>query len=180
MEKKTADEGLLLWAEKGDAERLPAWEEFPSIPLYMDQVILYLNENLELFRRDGDGAPLTSSMINNYVKNGVLPHPEKKKYSREHLGALLMVFMLKQVLSFQDIKTLLRGQEMDPALYEAFREEHTAAMHETCRALKESFAQADGLREAALRLAVRANAQRAAAERILCELERAEKQEHEK
>ncbi len=166
---------LLKWAQEGGGLPVPQWEELPSIPLYMDQVIFYLKDSLRLFQRDEDTSLLTSSMINNYVKSGVLPHPEKKKYGKEHLGALMAVCMLKQVLSIQDIKTLLEGSELGPELYALFRDVHTAAVQETCRSLAESCRQDCDLRAEALRLAVQANAKRAAAERILCELAKDEK-----
>lgn len=164
------DKRVLKWARDGEDLKAPAWEELPGIPLYMDQVIFYLKDSLRFFERDSETSLLTSSMINNYVKNDVLPHPEKKKYGKEHLSGLMAVCMLKQVLSLQDIKTLLDGQELGPEFYELFREAHTAAVQETCRSLAESCENGRNLREEALRLAVEANAKRAAAERILCEL----------
>ncbi len=165
---------LLDWTEAGKTAGLPEWDSLPSIPLYMDQVIFYLKDSLRLFERDEDASLLTSSMINNYVKKEVIPHPEKKKYGKEHLAALTAVCLLKQVLSIQDLKTLLSGQGFGPELYELFREAHTAAVQETCQALAESCRRGDDLRAEALRLAARANAQRAAAERILCEMGKSE------
>ncbi len=165
---------LLDWTEAGKAAGMPEWDSLPSIPLYMDQVIFYLKDSLRLFERDEDVSLLTSSMINNYVKKEVIPHPEKKKYGKEHLAALTAVCLLKQVLSIQDLKTLLSGQDFGPELYELFRETHTAAVQETCQALAESCRRGDDLRAEALRLAARANAQRAAAERILCEMGKSE------
>lgn len=175
---ENAKECIWKWAEEGESFSAPAWEELPGIPLYMDQVIFYLKDCLRFFERSEDTSLLTSSMINNYVKNDVLPHPQKKKYGREHLGGLMAVCMLKQVLSMQDIKNLLDGQELGPELYELFRKAHTAAVQETCRSLAESCETGRPLKEEALRLAVEANAKRAAAERILCEL--AEKEPAEK
>lgn len=165
-----AAERIRRWAKAGEETALPDWNELPTIPLYMDQVIFYLGENLRFFERDGQSSLLTSSMINNYVKTGVLPHPEKKKYRREHLAALLAVCMLKQVLSIQDIKTLLAGEELSEELYTLFLTTHTAALQETCASLAESCAAGKSLKQEALRLAVEANAKRAAAEQILCEL----------
>ncbi len=156
------------WLETGRELELPAWEELPAIPLYMDQVILYLRECLSFFQQDENSPLLTSSMINNYVKNGVLPHPDKKKYRKEHLGALMAVCMLKQVLSIQELKTLLDGQEIGPELYELFREAQTGAVQETCRSLQGSKA---NLKREALRLAAEANAKRCAAQQILHALE---------
>lgn len=81
-----------------------------------------------------------------------------------------MICMLKQVLAIQDIGTLLQGKPMDPELYGAFLSAHTGAVNETCRELEESCQRGADLRREALRLAAEANAKRAAAERILCEL----------
>lgn len=97
MNTEQARDLLAEWARQGQEAAPPAWEELPGIPLYMDQVILYLGESLELFQREGSSL-LTSSMINNYVKTGLIPHPEKKKYTKEHLAGLMAVCMLKQVL----------------------------------------------------------------------------------
>lgn len=165
-----ADEKILAWAQEGSGLSCPEWEQLPAIPLYVDQVLQYLRDSLRFFERDGEDVLLTNSMINNYVKKDVLPHPEKKKYSREHLAALTVICMLKQVLAIQDIGTLLDGQPMDPKLYGAFLAAHTGAVRETCRELCESCRAGADLRREALRLAAEANAKRAAAERILCEL----------
>ena len=133
MDSIQAAQAVAEWAEKGQTAAPPAWEELPSIPLYMDQVILYLGESLELFQGEGEPSLLTSSMINNYVKNGLIPHPQKKKYAKEHLAGLMAVCMLKQVLSIQDVKTLLGSGEISPQTYQLFRQAHTAALQETCQ-----------------------------------------------
>ena len=165
-----ADEKILEWAQEGCELSCPEWEQLPAIPLYVDQVLQYLRDSLQFFERDEEDVLLTNSMINNYVKKNVLPHPEKKKYSREHLAALTVICMLKQVLAIQDIGTLLQGEPMDPGLYGAFLAAHTGAVRETCRELAESSRAGTDLRREALRLAAESNAKRAAAERILCEL----------
>lgn len=154
---------------------LPSWAELPGIPLYMDQVILYLREVLGFFEQEGGAPLLTSSMINNYVKNGVLPHPEKKKYGRAHLGALLMICMLKPVLSLQQIKELLGTGELTEPVYEHFRQEQEAAMKSACAELQAVPEEpAEALRKTSLRRALRANAERAAAQRIFGELAKKE------
>ncbi len=163
-------ETILAWAREGASLSPPEWEQLPTIPLYVDQVLLYLRDSLRFFERDQEDQLLTNSMINNYVKNGVLPHPEKKKYSRQHLAALVTICMLKQVLAIPDIATLFQGQALDPELYGAFLDAHTGAVRATCQELQASCEKGEDLRRAALRLAAQANAQRAAAERILCEL----------
>ena len=85
-----AADRILEWAKEGAELSPPGWEQLPTIPLYVDQVLLYLRDSLRFFERDGEDVLLTNSMINNYVKNGVLPHPEKKKYSRQHLAARIL------------------------------------------------------------------------------------------
>jgi len=81
---------------------LPRWEEFPQFDLYIDQVIAFVNEHLSIFNPSQDTL-ITPSMINNYVKNGVLPAPVKKKYNREHLAKLLIICIEKRMLSIADI-----------------------------------------------------------------------------
>ena len=72
----------------------PKWTELPEIDLYMDQVITYINEKLKdtYFY---DEKFITKAMINNYVKDGVLPRPNQKKYGREPLSRLIMICLLK-------------------------------------------------------------------------------------
>ncbi len=159
------------WAHHASELPLPQWDSFPNIPLYMDQVVLYLSDQLQAFQREGGQPLLTSSMVNNYVKNGAIPRPEKKKYDRRHLGELAALCMLKQVLSLQDIATLFSGETEAQELYGLFCEVHRAAMEEVCAELDKSLQKAAAdPRQEALRLAAEANAKRAAAEHILVEL----------
>lgn len=163
-------EQIARWAKEGQSLHSPSWEELPSIPLYMDQVILYLGENLRFFEQDGGAGPLTSSMINNYVKSGVVPHPEKKKYRKGHLGALMTVCLLKRSLSIQDIKTLLSEGEITPQFYSLLQQAHTDAARSVCKELEQACENGQDLRETALRFAIEAGAKQAAAQRILQEL----------
>ncbi len=104
---------------------LPRWDEFPAFELYIDQVISFINENLEIFNRDGEPI-ITASMINNYVKNGALPAPIKKKYNREHLAKLIVICVGKRMLSLSDlteaIATMSRSFEVSEG-YNVFCEE---------------------------------------------------------
>ena len=94
----------------GDAQildtalRLPAWEALPDFGLYMDQVIVLMERALDGVLPKGE---LTKSMVNNYVKVGLIPRPVGKKYDREHLARLLMICILKQALSMEEIAALL-------------------------------------------------------------------------
>ena len=83
-------------------------EDIPAIDLYMDQVTTFLQRNLSGLSRDPDGDKfLTKTMINNYVKNKVLIPPVKKKYSRDHLMLLIMIYYLKSFLSIGDIRSAI-------------------------------------------------------------------------
>ncbi len=83
-------------------------DEFPTIDLYMDQVTTFMERKLRMLMRNPSGDKiLTKTMINNYAKNDLIPPPIKKKYSREHMFALLFVFYFKSFLSISDIQTLL-------------------------------------------------------------------------
>ena len=87
--------------------------DIPGIDLYMDQVTTFLQENLRGLSRDPDGDKfLTKTMINNYVKNKVLFPPVKKKYNRDHIMLLIVIYYMKSFLSIGDIRSIL-GPIMD-------------------------------------------------------------------
>ena len=119
-----------------------AWEEMPDLGLYMDQVTSFLNRLLRPFTLGRDDAPLTPSMINNYVKSGHISRPTKKKYSREQLAALYMLCSLKKNLSITDAAALiyfLTAQEGAKGAYTRFVATQTETMEEVNRAINISF-----------------------------------------
>ena len=86
-------------------------EDVPDIPLYMDQITGFMDSKLESCKRHPEDKILTKTMINNYTKNRVIPPPEKKKYSKDHLLLMIFVYYLKDFLQINDIKTLLSPLE---------------------------------------------------------------------
>ena len=82
-------------------------EDIPNIDLYVDQVTTFIESQLSSLKRDEDEKILTKTMINNYTKNHVLPSPDKKKYSKDHVLTLILIYYLKSFLSIKDIPTLL-------------------------------------------------------------------------
>ena len=80
--------------------------EIPDIQLYMDQVTTFMNERLAGTRHDTDEVVVTKTMINNYAKNRLLPAPVKKKYSRNHILMLILIYYFKNVVSFSEIEAL--------------------------------------------------------------------------
>ena len=100
----------------------PKWEEIPNINLYLDQVLLYVNQICPPVSPDKDKG-LTASMVNNYVKHGYLTKPEKKKYQRNQIARLIAITTLKSVFSIQEIaQTLntLQTETNSEELYNAF------------------------------------------------------------
>ena len=89
----------------GQMLELPAWEMLPDIGLYMDQVITLMHRTFSGVLSDGE---ITKSMVNNYVKAGLVARPVAKKYDREQLATLMMICVLKQAMSMEHIGELLR------------------------------------------------------------------------
>ncbi|MFW5555253.1 MAG: DUF1836 domain-containing protein [Roseburia inulinivorans] len=82
-------------------------EDIPNIDLYMDQVTTFMDSQLATSKRRKDDKILTKTMINNYAKNDLLPPPEKKKYSKEHVLTLIFIYYFKSILSISDIQSIL-------------------------------------------------------------------------
>ena len=128
---------LLETAEAVRTARLPHWAELPDLGLYMDQVIVLMGQYLGGIV-SGEEKLLTSSMVNNYVKMGLLPPPEKKKYGRVQLACLVMICILKQVISISIVRELIRTslEELSPEqLYETFRDYYKIAAGEALESL---------------------------------------------
>lgn len=81
--------------------------EIPNIDLYMDQVTTFMENHLKEHKRNEEDKILTKTMINNYAKNDLLPSPEKKKYTKEHMLLLTLIYYFKNVMSINDIKKLM-------------------------------------------------------------------------
>lgn len=82
---------------------IPRWDELPEIELYMDQVVSYLEKKLEIFSETDDQKIITSTMINNYVKQKVVKPPVNKRYGRLQLAYLFVVCLLKRLMSISEI-----------------------------------------------------------------------------
>ena len=98
------------------------WEQIPDLGLYKDQVITYIERVYAPLNGAQAARLLTPSMINNYVKMGVIARPEGKKYGREQLAMLTMLVVLKQASSLEDTARLMNVDRSAGArpIYEAF------------------------------------------------------------
>ena len=146
-------------------DRPEEWSGLPDIELYMDQVVSYLS------RQSVGGKPpaITSAMINNYVKDGLLPRANGKRYQKEHLVYLTAISLLKNVLTVRDMKLLLDSEispgEEEPfyaMLLEGVDEAYSAAEHGIDPDMREAEATS-----AALRLALISCAAKTACEQLL-------------
>ena len=164
------EEKLWQWVDSVLHYEPISWDRFPELDLYMDQVITLMSKELDPFSLEGERL-LTPSMINNYVKDGVLPRPNQKKYGREHLSRLLMICTLKSVLSLPEIDSTLRGLiEVQPIrdLYQDFADAQNIALKEVAERVEGLSDQGEEtMYQLAIGLALEANARRIAAARIL-------------
>ncbi len=81
-------------------------QSIPNLDLYMDQVITLFEEKLAHTKRNEEDKLLTKTMINNYAKDKLLMPAKKKKYTREHIILMILLYEMKQVLTISDIKAL--------------------------------------------------------------------------
>ena len=80
--------------------------EIPCVDLYMDQITTFFNEKLGSLKRNEEDKILTKTMINNYTKGKVLMPAKNKKYTKEHIILLTLIYNLKQTISINDINTI--------------------------------------------------------------------------
>ncbi len=109
----------------------PRWEELPQLELYIDQVVIYLQELLSPFDKEGSVTP---TMINNYVKQKIVSPPTKKKYSREHLACFFVIFTMKRLMNISTLGTIItqmRNTYETENAYNLFCEEMEYALKST-------------------------------------------------
>lgn len=99
-------------------ERPANWEEIPDIDLYMDQIVGYMKrQHIGLKVNEN----LTGAMVNNYVKQKVMPKANGKKYTREHIAYLTAICLLKQILPVKDVGALLCSQTKDENISDFYK-----------------------------------------------------------
>jgi hypothetical protein len=106
---------------------LPRYDDLPSMGLYLEQTTKYLNDCLSLVM----DAPLTTSMISNYVKKDLVSNPIKKRYNRDQIVALICIAVTKTVLTLEDIQVLVAMQRRlgdNRTVYDFFCEELESAL----------------------------------------------------
>lgn len=82
--------------------------DIPNLDLYMDQIIGFINANFAPEEGEKDRL-LTKTMIHNYSKEGLIKPVKGKKYSKEHIIQMILVYQLKNTLKINDIKSTLQA-----------------------------------------------------------------------
>ncbi|MGE5416814.1 MAG: DUF1836 domain-containing protein [Acidobacteriota bacterium] len=80
--------------------------DMPDLELYVEQLTSLLESKLGICRRGEDDKVITKTMINNYTKAGLLMPSHNKKYGKDHMILLLLIYNLKNILSISDIRSL--------------------------------------------------------------------------
>lgn len=100
-------EQIISLVEELSLEKNIKLDEIPEIDLYMDQVIQLFESKYNDAKRNEDDKVLTKTMINNYAKGKLLMPIKNKKYSKDHLILMSLIYNLKGALSISDIKSSL-------------------------------------------------------------------------
>lgn len=115
---------LYQYSKNMSEVKLIRWGELPEFAIYCEQLLQIVEEELS-FIQTSDEKLITKSMVNNYVKWGMIPRPMKKKYEKLHIAYVLVITVLKRVLPIIKIKegiqlqVILHGNER---AYDAFCE----------------------------------------------------------
>lgn len=86
--------------------RLPRFSEIPRVGLYLEQTTKYINSLLLPL-----GFEITGSMIRNYVKMGLVKNPVQKQYYDDQIAHLIVITVLKNVVSLENISVLFERQK---------------------------------------------------------------------
>ena len=147
-------------------DRPAKWDQIPDIELYMDQVLNFMKK--QHIGLEGDET-LTATMVNNYIKKGLLPRAHRKKYKKEHVAYLTAICLFKKVLSVSDtdklLKDQLEGQEIED-FYKKYGKEIDREFA-TVSDLIHIDMDREELSDMILKLAISSYAQKLACERLL-------------
>lgn len=96
--------------------RLPRYQEIPTVGLYLEQTVKYINGYLAPLQEDA----ITSSMVSNYVKKDLVANPVKKQYSREQIAYLFFIAVAKSVLSLDSLRKFIALQQQTYTVERAY------------------------------------------------------------
>lgn len=96
--------------------RLPRYEELPDVGLYLEQTVRFVNGCLSPLGEQ----ELTSSMVSNYVKQRLIPAPERKRYNADHIARILFIAVIKPVVSLEGLGLMFELQQGSYSLSVAY------------------------------------------------------------
>lgn len=116
-------------------------QDIPSLDLYMDQIMTLFDIHLADNKRYEEDKLLTKTMINNYSKEGLLKPIKGKKYSKDHILQMLLIYSLKNTISIQEIKKVLQPyhdstEKIEP-IYSQFLEDKKELSHSVTTSIQE-------------------------------------------
>ncbi len=91
---------------------IPRYRELPDFGLRLEQVTKFVSRYVP--------APITGSMVSNYVKQRIIPAPEKKSYGVDAIAYLIVVSYLKNTVSLDQVRLLLGVQQNSYSLAVAY------------------------------------------------------------
>ena len=156
--------------ERMATQRPESWDQLPDLALYMDQLISYMPRQLIRFE---EGDALTAAMVNIYIKDGLLPRAEGKRYGKEHLAWLTVICALKSVISMREMGVLfgaIDNQSEVEERYNVLLQELDRALNQVAQPLDADVGE-EALVPLALRLALDSYASKLACQRVLAILE---------
>ena len=82
-------------------------DEIPEYRLYISQLEEFFDKKLgKASDNDEERKVISKTMIQNYIKDGLLMPPDGKSYNRSHVILLILIYSLKSILSIRDIRRL--------------------------------------------------------------------------
>ncbi len=166
MSQRVEDIGAEL-----SAHRTVAYADLPDLELYMDQVVTYVQKQLELHQCAQAERLVTPAILSNSVKSGLIPRPVKKKYNKRHLAAFIMASTLKQVFPVQQVEQLLELYDIDDeSRFDAFGRMQDESLASVAKDVNYTGNDKQKLCEQILQLSLTANASRLAARLLLQQL----------
>ena len=93
-------ETLETLVEKESQKSSITSKDIPDLDLYMDQIMTLFETHLANHKKNEDDKLLTKTMINNYSKAKVITPVKGKKYTKEQIIQMLIIYQLKWVVVF--------------------------------------------------------------------------------
>ncbi|CAM3955615.1 DUF1836 domain-containing protein [Alkalicoccus chagannorensis] len=131
--------------EEMTLERHVDVEQLPDLDLYMDQVIQLFELTYQELKRAEKEKIMTKTMINNYAKGGLISPAKNKRYTKEHVMLIGLIYELKGALALKDIHHMLTHPAVQEHisvrdLYSSFAHDASEKTEVTRAAMKEQAA----------------------------------------